>query len=111
MSLRATTIAAVFSVGASSALAHHHAVTSNGDACQIVIARATQLFSLGPHARPWCDVEEDAAPGFYVVGLHSGLPCPTRDGCSNLVGWYAVRVSNGRVIRWDVANERPGKPL
>jgi hypothetical protein len=58
---------------------------------------------------------EDAAKGpngYYVFALRSNYPAP-RGAESNwvgsgLVGWYAVRVSDGQVRDWDVANLKLG---
>jgi hypothetical protein len=58
---------------------------------------------------------EDAATGvngYYVFALRSNYPAPKGAAPdwvgSGLVGWYAVRVTDGQVQDWDVANLKPG---
>lgn len=50
--------------------------------------------------------------GYYVFSLRSNYPAPKGAGTdwvgSGLVGWYAVRDSDGQVRDWDVANLRLG---
>ncbi len=81
-------------------------------ACEAVKARGVTVFHLGHRAHPFCEISTDAEPEFFIIGLHAGLPCPDhQDSCVGLVGWYAVRKGGSQVIRWDVANDRPGEPL
>lgn len=51
----------------------------------------------------------------FVFGLHAIDPPPQSAGVprerSDLVGWFAVRWKDGAVAEWDMANERPGKPI
>ena len=61
---------------------------------------------------------EDAALGpneYYVFGVRSNYPAPRGTGKdwvgSGLVGWYAVRISNGELRDWDMANLKLGAIL
>jgi hypothetical protein len=60
-----------------------------------------------------CDEDKPGAlDGYYVFALRSNYPAPKGAGPdwvgSGLVGWYAVRISDGQVRDWDVANLRLG---
>lgn len=104
-------VIALLFTSAEAAFAHHWPVKTEKEACQAVINRAIVAFKLGPPAQPWCETGQ-TDPTFFVVGLEAGLPCPDhQQTCSGLVGWFGVRKSTGRVIHWDVAQDRPSKPL
>jgi len=66
----------------------------------------------GP-AREWrCDIlsPKDQPKGYFVIGLRG--VCYDPDGCgSTLLGWYAVRRSDGSISEWDVGEDQLGKPL
>lgn len=55
---------------------------------------------------------ENFAKGYYVLALRSNYPAPKDAGSnwagSSLVGWYAVRASDGQVRKWNVAEFKPG---
>lgn len=55
-----------------------------------------------------CEGEAQGPKGYYVFALRSNYPAPKGAGPgwvgSALVGWYAVRASDGQVRDWDVAN-------
>ena len=53
-----------------------------------------------PGAKPWCDFASIAEYKFAIIGLHSARVC--QDGCSSLVGWYAVERKTGAIYEWDV---------
>lgn len=84
-------------------------------ACKAVTQRVAKVIhpSAGPTSRWWCDVIPSPAspPGLYVIGLHSGTPCPADTPCSNLMGWFAVRKKDGRVYEWDMGEDRLGRPM
>jgi hypothetical protein len=52
---------------------------------------------------------------YYVFGVRSNYPAPRGAGKdwvgSGLVGWYAVRISNGELRDWDMANLKLGAIL
>lgn len=62
-----------------------------------------------------CEDGQNRADGYSVFALRSNYPAP--NGArpdwvgSGLVGWYAIRVSDGQVREWDVANLRLGAAL
>ena len=47
--------------------------------------------------------------GFYVVGLHGW--CREEICGSTLMGWFAVQKATGRVLQWDVAENKLGPPI
>jgi hypothetical protein len=59
----------------------------------------------------YCGLHEQSA-GYFVFRLNSRYPAP--DGAdanwigSNLVGYFAVKRSNGKVYNWDIAEDRLG---
>lgn len=59
-----------------------------------------------------CDDTEAGLAGYYVFAIRSNYPAPKGAGPdwvgSALVGWYAVRQSDGQVRDWDVANQSIG---
>jgi hypothetical protein len=70
------------------------------------------VFHLGHRAHPFCESSKNAESKFFIVGLHAGLRCPDhQNSCVGLVGWYAVRKGDFRVVRWNVADDRPGEAL
>lgn len=62
-----------------------------------------------------CDATEARPAGYYVFAIRSNYPAPNGAGPdwvgSALVGWYAVRQSDGQVRDWDVANQRIGAAI
>lgn len=52
---------------------------------------------------------------YYVFGLRSNYPAPKGARGewvgSALVGWFAVRISDGQVRDWDMANLKLGAVL
>jgi hypothetical protein len=91
-------------------------IASEGAACTALkqrVAKSVDQKMAGP-ATDWrCDfiVKNYQPKDYYVASLHSGLPCPTSAACSSLIGWYAVRRADGKVIEWDLAQDVPGKQL
>jgi hypothetical protein len=58
------------------------------------------------------DGTDTLADGYFVFSLRSNYPTPKGAGAdwvgSSLVGWYAVRTSDGQARNWDVANFKLG---
>ncbi len=64
-----------------------------------------------PLSTAYCDIiPDDASPTeFYVLALRSGRAC---DGiCSDLMGWFGVERSTGKVYDWDITENLPGEPI
>ena len=59
-----------------------------------------------------CEDAEMGPNGYYVFALRANYPAPKGAGPdwvgSGLVGWYAVRASDGQIQEWDVANLKLG---
>lgn len=55
-----------------------------------------------------CEDAQMGPKGYYVFSLRSDYPAPKGAGPdwvgSGLVGWYAVRESDGQVRDWNIAN-------
>ncbi|WP_440223145.1 hypothetical protein ACQQ2N_19005 [Dokdonella sp. MW10] len=47
---------------------------------------------------------------FAVFALRVSKANPPTFVHSNLVGWYAVRLSDNAIVSWDIGNERPEEP-
>jgi hypothetical protein len=90
-------------------------ITTEHSACAALKQRAAIVLDQkisGPASGWWCDVQTTKGSDFYMIGLHSGLPCkPPATACSSLIGWYAVRKSNGQVVQWNIEEDVPGDPL
>jgi len=97
------------------AVAGCSAIATEEEACDQLLnaARrhhlAAQPASSGHYA---CAPTSSHAQSYFQFGLHyavDGLP-PDWVG-SDLVGWYAVRRSDGRVFEWNIAEDELGPPL
>ena len=91
-------------------------IFTEGAACIALKHRVAKIIDqkrAGPAASWSCDfiIKRYQPKEYYVAGLRSGLSCPTSSPCSTLIGWYAVRRANGKVIEWDAAKDVPRKPL
>jgi hypothetical protein len=87
------------------------AVTSEEEACEI-LKRAAVEFCLSRRnlaGRYYCDPLTEQAL-YYVVGLRYRTTPDELVG-SNLVGWFAVQKSDGRVLEWDINEEASPAPL
>jgi hypothetical protein len=87
-------------------------LTSQSAACNILEQTAARDHFASTSAGPgwyWCD---NSAPqsGYYVIGLHYASHEPAGWVGSNLVGWYAVRQTDGQIFTWDMADNEPGSP-
>ncbi|HEY3917975.1 MAG TPA: hypothetical protein VGL83_09280 [Stellaceae bacterium] len=91
-----------------------YGITTKEDACSAVKARASNMFDqklAGPIAEWSCGfLPPQHDPGYFVLRLNA-RPCRPNECASNLLGWYAVRESDGRVFEWDMANDQLGKAL
>jgi hypothetical protein len=87
-------------------------VTTKSESCIALKTRAAKVLPKGSFGPAWfCDFLNWNDPSVFVIGLHSGLPCPSSAGCDNLIDWFAVRKGDGRTLRWDVANMKTGAPF
>jgi hypothetical protein len=101
---------AIFAFVALPASAATDVVTSKGRACT-VLKRAAVTFHLSRQnlsGRYYCDSLGDT-PQFYLMGLRYRLAKDESVG-SNLIGWFAVRRSDGAVLDWDI-NSDGASPL
>lgn len=62
-----------------------------------------------------CEEAQMGPNGYYVFSLRSNYPAPKGAGPdwvgSGLVGWYAVRESDGQVRDWNIANFTLGRVI
>ena len=103
------TIAIVALFGASFATVQNP-VTSPKQACS-VLKRAAVTFHLSRRnlsGRYYCDSMGDISE-YYLLGLRYRVTEDEPVG-SNLIGWFAVRRSDGAVLDWDV-NTNQALPL
>ena len=80
-------------------------------ACAIVKDRMAASINAELLPKTYCDIMPEASDpaGYYVLSLHSGRSC---EGiCSDNMGWFAVEMATGRVLEWDVADMKLGKPF
>ena len=85
-------------------------VTDQSQACE-VLKKAAVEFHLSRHdlfGRYYCEEIGDDSDAF-ILGLRYVTTADEMVG-SNLVGWFAVRRSDGKVFDWDV-NEDKAIPL
>jgi hypothetical protein len=78
----------------------------------VATARITNLRHRPTSNVAFCDdIPEDFSPdGYYVTGLRAYCHEPL--GCgSTLMGWFAVRKSDGGVFEYDVAESTVGRPV
>lgn len=84
-------------------------ISSEPAACALVKKRISDQFTRVAS----CSFLPSAAtsdPDILVMRLNSSRPC-NGTACSNLLGWYAVRRSNGEVYEWNVGEMKLGSPL
>jgi hypothetical protein len=80
-------------------------------ACERVKTRVSSVEHFPVSIVAFCDTlrAADSPKGFYVLALHSNRHC---DGiCSTNMGWFAVEKRTGRVLEWDVAEMKLGRPI
>jgi hypothetical protein len=65
-----------------------------------------------PPGHPYCEPTKPRLPGYYQFGLHYAPDEWPKDWVgSDLLGWFAVRQSDGHVFAWDVAEDELGDPV
>jgi len=89
-------------------------IANEESACDAVRHTASRDIGLRSRSDPnkwWC-----AASGirseFLVLALRSGGACePPGTTCSTLIGYFAVRQSDGTVYGWDIAEDKLGERI
>src|SRR5262245_59727795 len=86
-------------------------VTSEREACEILKRAAVEfcLSRINLAGRYYCDPLPQQGP-YYVVGLRYETTPDELVG-SNLAGWFAIRKSDGTVLKWDINEELPPTSL
>lgn len=91
-------------------------IATQRSACAVLKTRTSGMVDqklAGPVAEWSCDFV--APPQYqqktYFVMRLNGKPCKPNECGSNLLGWYAVRKSDGRAFEWNIAEDVLGKPL
>jgi hypothetical protein len=104
------TVAAVALFGDASYGAVQSPVTSSAQACSVLKSAAItfHLFRRNLSGRYYCDPLGDVSD-YYLLGLRYRVTKDENAG-SNLIGWFAVRRSDGAVLDWDV-NQDHALPL
>jgi hypothetical protein len=84
---------------------------SNEHACKLLKRAAVELClsRTNLEGRYYC---EDASerPEHYLLALRYETT-PDEQVGSNRIGWYAFRKSDGKLLEWDMAEDRPGAPV
>ena len=87
-------------------------VASENSACEILKAAALRHHFTTQPAPPgfyycagWYKV-----PKYFVIGLHYSFHAPPGWVGSNLVGWYAIRRTDGKIFEYDMATMAVGRP-
>lgn len=89
-----------------------HPVNSAQAACAVATSRVTALRHQPASHVAFCDdIPETSSPvGYYLTGLRAH--CREERGCgSTLMGWFAIRKSDGKVFEYDVAESEVGRPV
>jgi len=85
-------------------------VRSDQAACVVATARITELRHLPVTHVASCEAGSDPdVPGYYVVSLHGH--CREELCGSTLMGWFAVRRTDGAVFEFEVGEWKIGKPV
>jgi len=87
---------------------------SEPEACNKLLRIAAEqhlVKETDPSGAYYCEPSGDNASDHYLIGLHYRVVTPPDWVGSDLVGWYAVRRSDGRVSEWDIAEGTLGKPV
>ena len=80
---------------------------SNEHACKLLKRAAVELCLSKKNL--YCKPEPERAE-HYVLALRYETP-PDEKVESNLVGWYAIRKSDGTILEWDIEENRPMAPV
>lgn len=91
--------------------AKSHPVPNTQAACTVATARITALRHLPISHVAYCEgsQSDDKPQGYYIVDLHG--PCLEEVCGSTLMGWFAVRKTDGDVFEFDVAEWKVGRPV
>lgn len=85
-------------------------VRSDQEACTVATARITALRHQPVTHVAYCDASKDPElPGYYIVSLHAY--CREELCGSTLMGWFAVRQTDGAVFDFEVGEWQVGKPV
>jgi hypothetical protein len=106
--LRVLTFASVVLAASHGAIAG--SIGSEAAACA-ALKRAAITYHLSRHdlkGRYYCEPNGKNA-SYFLLGLRYRVT-PDESLGSNLIGWFAVRVSDGRVFDWDIT-EQVASPL
>jgi len=109
--LRTTLAAAVLCGFATSPQAADQAAVKNSRQACAKLKEAAVTYRLSRHnltGRYYCEVMGHDEVNF-IMGLRYRLR-PNEEVGSNLLGWYAIRRSDGIVLRWDI-NDTVTMPL
>lgn len=84
-------------------------VRSDESACFTATDRVAAVRQLPATHVAVCEASSNSVPGYYVVGLWGHC---REDLCgSTLIGWFAVRKTDGDVFELDVGDWTVGRPL
>ena len=84
-------------------------ISSQEEACSAARTAYVRHYQIAESLIGSCEPSSLSPHGFYVVALRSTRECPYI--CSNLMGWFAVESSTGRVFHWDMGELVPAEPL
>jgi hypothetical protein len=103
----------VLAMGCGISFFSNAAEISETDACALLKKAAYQYHFANesvPRGHYYCDAESSSGE-FYIFGLHYSYQAPPGREVSNLVGWYAVHRSDGKVFEWEMSDMKLGKPV
>lgn len=87
-------------------------IVSQDNACATLKDQIAMTGQIASPASEWgCEfIEESRIPsGFYLVALRGTCH---EDICgSTLIGWYAIRMENGQVSKWDIGEWKLGERI
>jgi hypothetical protein len=87
-------------------------VASSAQACRFLTRVALERHLAAGTSKGVYHCDEESSDGkYFVLGLHYWFHAPKDWAGSNLMGWYAVRKSDGRVYKWNIADEELGDPV
>jgi hypothetical protein len=87
-------------------------VTSDAEACAVLMKAVPGHVQLRSAPSDYYCELRNASQRYYVFAFRSRHPEPPGAGPdwvgSNLVGWFAVRRSDGAALEWNMAKDGPG---
>jgi hypothetical protein len=91
--------------------AKSHPVPDVQAACTVATARITALRHLPISHVAYCEGSQSAdnLQAYYIVGLHGR--CLEEVCGSTLMGWFAVRKSDGNVFEYNVGESKVGRSV